>query len=495
MKENSTFFGAYGEFGNMNATVGENGSFTPEGVARSNMDYSIGYSSAALSLIELALKSDDILNSVDYLVYPICFNMRHAIELQLKEFWYSLEKLSQYRKVTLENHRILKIKADPSLKKKLQAFPNMKESVTHDIGIFWNLITEYAPIIDRRFIDVILLISEILSDIAEIDPTGQTFRYPSDTVSKVHLVDTPLINIHALKIRFKYLREVMYFLDDLINNMMYEYSWCTITAHLSYFDIISAAYDMKPFIGKEEPYYKLAKNEIIKKYKISSNEYSKLIKLIDCNYCINSIIEYDNEPIYLNINDLIIFFDVLKKLHPSPKSIERTKEDSNSCTEDLLKEFINTDYLESMKKKKIVIQEFLNTLRPEKLAEICSLYDYHKEKKYFEIYKNILEEKSSYYNNIYNDKHTLYNEMKYYFDKANFFDGVLFGLWSLNMKSIFKTVIEKYKLSEACWYNKLMSGKLYNSLSSYNEYNIEIDKFAEKLRKNNKLISLLRCSD
>jgi hypothetical protein len=119
MTENSTFFGAHGGFSRANATVGENGSFVPEGVARSNMDYSIGYSSAALSLIDLALESDDVLNSVDYLVYPICFNMRHAIELQLKEFWRSLEKLSQYRKVALEEHRIIKIKADPSLKKKV----------------------------------------------------------------------------------------------------------------------------------------------------------------------------------------------------------------------------------------------------------------------------------------------------------------------------------------------------------------------------------------
>ena len=58
MTENSTFFGAHGDFASANATVGENGSFAPEGMPRSNMDYSIGYSSAALSLIDLALKSD-----------------------------------------------------------------------------------------------------------------------------------------------------------------------------------------------------------------------------------------------------------------------------------------------------------------------------------------------------------------------------------------------------------------------------------------------------
>jgi len=112
MKENNTFFGANGHYSEVNATVGNNGSFKPEGVARSNMDYSIGYSSAALALIELAIESQEVRNSVDYLVYPICFNMRHAVELQLKELWRTLEELSKYREVALNEHRENKIKLD-----------------------------------------------------------------------------------------------------------------------------------------------------------------------------------------------------------------------------------------------------------------------------------------------------------------------------------------------------------------------------------------------
>ncbi|MFV8980674.1 hypothetical protein [Serratia fonticola] len=495
MKENSTFFGANGKFSNVNATVGENGSFAPEGVARSNMDYSIGYSSAALSLIDLALESNDTSNSVDYLVYPICFNMRHAIELQLKEFWRSLEKLSHYRKVTLEEHRVFKIKENPSLKKGLKAFPEVKESTTHDIGIFWDLISEYAPIIDRRFLDVILLMSEILSDIAEIDPTGQTFRYPSDTISKVHLVDTPLINIYALKIRFTYLRKVMCFLDDLIKWMKYEYSWCNITAHLSYFDIISAANDMKQFIGKEEPYYKSAKSEILKKYKISSNEYSRLIKAVDCNYCINSIIGNDNQPIYLNIDDFILFFNTLDELSPFEEYLDKTNQVGFNYVEYSPGKLFDEGYFEKIKKKIFIIQSFLDALSPEKLAEICSLYDYHKEIKYFEIYKDILDKKASYYKNIHFDKKELYNEIKYYFDKTNFFEGVLSSLWSLNMKSIFQEIIDKYKLSDAYWYKGLISGELHNSLSFYDEYVFKMSKLTDELSKNDRVISILRSDD
>ncbi|HBM3126404.1 TPA: hypothetical protein LVL98_006121 [Klebsiella michiganensis] len=495
MTENSTFFGAHGDFASANATVGENGSFAPEGMPRSNMDYSIGYSSAALSLIDLALKSDEVLNSVDYLVYPICFNMRHAIELQLKEFWGSLEKLSQYRKVALEEHRTIKIKATPSLKKSLHAFPDVKESTTHDIGIFWDLIGEYAPIIDRRFLDVILLVSEIISDIAEIDPTGQTFRYPSDTISKVHLVDTPLISIHALKIRFTFLRKVMHFLDDLIREVKYEYSWCNITAHLSYFDIISAAYDMQPFIGKAEPYYKLAKKEIINKYKLSSNEYSKLIKLIDCNYCINGIIQIDNKPIHLDINDLILFFDVLNKLNPFEEYLARINQRGNNHTKYSLRGSYGEDHFDAIKRKRTVIQDFLDALSPEKLAEICSLYDFHKEPSYFEMYKDILREKSLYFNKVYGDKKAFHTEIKYYFDKNNFFEGVIFSLWRLNIKSIFQEIIDRYNLSGFHWYEKLINGERHNSLSFYEWYNIKMNALADELKRNERIIYLLRRGD
>ena len=53
--ENDTFSG--GETTHLNATVGNNGSFAPEGEARSNTDYALGFSSAALELIRAAKES------------------------------------------------------------------------------------------------------------------------------------------------------------------------------------------------------------------------------------------------------------------------------------------------------------------------------------------------------------------------------------------------------------------------------------------------------
>ncbi|PWK09869.1 transcriptional regulator [Pantoea ananatis] len=492
MKENNTFFGAHGHYSDVNATVGNNGSFRPEGVARSNMDYSIGYSSAALALIELALKSQELRNSVDYLVYPICFNMRHAVELQLKEFWRALEGLSKYREVALNAYREVKIKSNQLDRGKVRSFPEIKESVTHDIGIFWGLICEYAPIIDNRFSDIISLATEIIEDIAEIDPTGQTFRYPANTESLVHLVDTPLINILALKIRFEALIEILDFLDIQIKDIKYEYSWCKITAHLSRFDIISAAYKMKPFLGQESTYCKLAKKSIMQEFNISSNEYSKLISAIENDYSINGIICFDNTTKHLDVKDLIYILDRLNDLHPFKDDIAKSKNITTGFTKYVPGQTFNEEYYDKMHKRRETICNIIEEITHVKLAELCALYDLSKEKKYTEIYfagiKSNLKEITA----ALSDKKILFRMISHYFDKTNFLEGVMSSLWSLNMTKIFFELVRRYDLSEALWYPKLISGERHNSLADYQIYKDKLAEAEDKLIKANKSIQYLR---
>lgn len=147
--ENDTFSG--GETIHLNATVGHNGSFAPEGEARSNTDYALGFSSAALELIRSAKESSELRTHLDYLVYPICFNMRHAVELRLKKWWKDLSILATQRDVKLKQYRDAKVAKDRSLKGTLMPFPTIDEASTHNLSKLWSLISEYAPIIDSRF--------------------------------------------------------------------------------------------------------------------------------------------------------------------------------------------------------------------------------------------------------------------------------------------------------------------------------------------------------
>ncbi|HDT4900448.1 TPA: hypothetical protein QHO58_002648, partial [Proteus mirabilis] len=313
MRKNNTFVRANPT--KFNATTGRNGSFQDNDNPRSNIFYAIGFETAALEIINIALNSSNN-NDIDCLVYPICFNMRHAIELRLKKLWLDLEILSRFRWEALQEHRKTKLAQNSNLKKtEIAPFPKIKALQYHDIGVLWKNISEYAPVIDSRFKDIIDILSEFIQDIADIDPTGQTFRYPSDNESKTHLLETPLININILNFRFSNLRSGMNYLDELSNNLINEYSSLrefnidkeqykkdtriSHTKKLSYFNIIEITYNMSRFIEEGNYRSKSSKEYIKNNFNLSSNEYGKVINIIENDFFINNILNLENKLIYL----------------------------------------------------------------------------------------------------------------------------------------------------------------------------------------------------
>ncbi|WP_053979626.1 hypothetical protein [Marinagarivorans algicola] len=65
-----------------NACVGKNGD-------PSYAEYANGFCDAALHLIDAAIER----TAMDEQIYPICFNMRHAIELRLKQYVFALKSI------------------------------------------------------------------------------------------------------------------------------------------------------------------------------------------------------------------------------------------------------------------------------------------------------------------------------------------------------------------------------------------------------------------
>lgn len=169
--ENSSF--KRGEPTWANACVGDNGQ-------PSYIEYAKGFSTAANSLIFNVLATRGAKFSPDLLIYPICFNMRHAVELHLKGTADFLINFSSKRPPTIEF--------------------NLASS--HDIGIIWSFIKTNSMRIDSRYSIIIQKMDQTISDIAKIDPTGQTFRYAFDKESKKHLIETYLINVKVLHDKF-----------------------------------------------------------------------------------------------------------------------------------------------------------------------------------------------------------------------------------------------------------------------------------------------------
>ncbi|EMK3317953.1 TPA: transcriptional regulator [Vibrio vulnificus] len=494
MLENNTF--SVGMDSKFNATVGFNGSGAPVGEARSNIDYAIGFSSAALELIDVALKSEKLENSIDYLVYPICFNMRHAVELQLKKWWQDLAKLADYRKVKLTEHKNSKIKASPELRGKIKPFPDLDEASTHDLRIIWSLIEEYAPLIDSRFINFIGLLAPFIYDLAEMDSTGQTFRYPSSNESQVHLDETPIINIEILKVRFTNLVEILRLLEDVSNEMLYEYGWSNITNNLSHFDIIKATYHTAKFLDNQIPYYKAAKASTLKQFEISSNEYSRLVKIYQNDKTINHILKMENQPEYLDLGTLTTFFDILDRVYPMKDYVDKYSKPSTDFAFDIGSVF-GEEAIEKMRLKRQAIIEVSEELSLDQIAEIYALYEFHRQPCYIGIFESELnrniDELKAYKDRL--DSSEIHAFIKHFFEKTNLIQGVLTTMWVLNMKPLVRELATKYNLVKVPWFNKLEKEQMRNGLSEYEWLESEVKKLHLITEKANQSIQSLRWTD
>ncbi|MGQ7263566.1 hypothetical protein [Vreelandella sp. V005] len=249
MRKNLTF--RAGEPFWANACVGSNGE--PD-----YYNYAKGFSEAANLLIKSALSENGCQYPVDTFIYPICFNMRHSVELRLKGAVECLAAIAELR--------------DP--------LPNYNLEGSHDIGRIWDYFKLGAAKVDSRIDLYTFILDDYILDIAEVDATGQTFRYPYNILNEKHLMEIDNINIRLLYDRFKSLE---LFLDSLNNFMLElkgEYNLGTYTKKLGRPQILDIAMQLpdKEHWGKAE--FKLLKDKLKSKYLIGSKELSLAVEKI-----------------------------------------------------------------------------------------------------------------------------------------------------------------------------------------------------------------------
>ncbi|WP_288689012.1 hypothetical protein [uncultured Acinetobacter sp.] len=96
--DNKTFTGSGPTWAN--ACVGDNGQ-------PNYIEYSKGYSKAANLLLNYILNSKG--EQIDHLIYPICFNMRHSIELRLKGAIEEIRLLAHIKKIDLPCFNLIRL--------------------------------------------------------------------------------------------------------------------------------------------------------------------------------------------------------------------------------------------------------------------------------------------------------------------------------------------------------------------------------------------------
>lgn len=247
---NKTFRGAHPTWAN--ACVGENG-------APGIIDYASGFAAAANALLDGAIATQGNELTVDTLVYPVCFTMRHAIELFLKSTADDLISIGEMRGVAL---------------------PLFIHKESHDLGVIWRYVKGHSITTDERLAEIVRGLDEYVLDVAAMDASGQVFRYPFDLENKKHLTEIGIINFLVLKVRFNEVERLLLELSRMTVNLVQEYRWGTFTKKLSRHQLRQLATELPPRSAWKEASFDDVKVALKAKYNLSNNDFCKALKLI-----------------------------------------------------------------------------------------------------------------------------------------------------------------------------------------------------------------------
>lgn len=194
----------------------------------------------------------------DEIIYPIVFCARHRIELFLK----------------MQIRVIAGIKDGATV-------PEPKLMRTHDLRDLWDMYVEVARLCDPRFESFILVVELAILEFAEVDPTGETFRYAYDNNNKKHLEDKiSLINVEVFYSAFCTLSKALKELEVLADFLHVEYCTGTYTKFASRLLVEEISKDLPLRTSWGDDGFREVKKEIAEKYGLSQRNLSEVIGLI-----------------------------------------------------------------------------------------------------------------------------------------------------------------------------------------------------------------------
>lgn len=235
------------------ACVGDNGGTT-------NDDILAGFKDVVLIIInDIKFGS----GTEDELIYPLVFAIRHCVELSLKISINLIKDICDIKSVLFEIEE-----------KKLH---------THDIEELSSFIKQLYKV-DRRMADLFDIALEYTKDFY-FDKQSDIFRYECNLEGKELLKELHISHICIEILEKKFLR--MYeLLDNAIyslSQMQNEYSVKTFTKELSRNDIEQISKELMPITRWKEDKFDDNRNEIKRKYGLSSNALSNAIDYVKKN--------------------------------------------------------------------------------------------------------------------------------------------------------------------------------------------------------------------
>lgn len=412
-EQNATFKGWEPTWAN--ACVGENGN--PQ-----IYEYASGYASAANILLDQVIGNEGVSLYVDTFIYPICFNMRHAIELFLKAAAVSLEQLTKIRSSVI---------------------PVFDLAGSHDLGNIWAYVRKHALSFDQRFVKLVEGLDQYVVDVAEIDATGQVFRYPFDLDNNKHLTSVSVINVVILKRRWAIFERLLRSLNRLTDDLLTEYGWGAFTAKLSRLQLARIATTLPSRDRWSSPEFDQAKSAVRKEYNLSSNDFSKALKVIQSRrelaaFCVHVI------PIPgLDVAALGRFLDIWLKEHDLSKIAAPPAEFDPGL------DFSEPNFVEMIshhEKSAKLRNEIVETMKPDAFAALCALFYFDRDENFSEIFEKLLAQYQKKAGNYADAPATYLDDARHLLEKTSALTSILNSLNFLGQTEVVNAVIDRYQL-------------------------------------------------
>lgn len=428
--KNATFCGADPSWAN--ACVGNNGN---PGYA----DYAEGFSSAANVLIEQVISGGGLSLNVDSLIYPVCFNMRHSVELRLKG---AIEELGY---VASKKGKVLRFDLVGS----------------HDIGNIWLFFKEQSESLDERYVELNKKVESTIGDLAEVDATGQVFRYPENNENQKHLTDVASINFFRIREKFSTLENGLKSLHRVNVWLREEYSQGTFTDKFSRPMLYRLARNLPPKNSWASPEFGLVKRDLMERYGVSSRELSRAIEKIKRHYYLASIIASPLKLRGVSPEQIFEFFECW-----TPQNLHNQENESSGnlfCYMTVDSEKMIREIVERTQGGQTAWNYFLNIMSPEYLAGIRALFYFARDKRYVEYYDELYESQlSESFSCFDSGEACVKRSFMHIFNKTNAIDNILIALYALGYVELAEEVLNRYGAGFSFhWLEDARSGKLF----------------------------------
>lgn len=400
----------------LNACVGDNGCVN-------YFEYAEGFSLAANALLDKVIEGGGIQTSPDYFIYPICFNMRHSIELRLKGAIEELVKVAKSvnKELVHDKYSILSQKGKVNI------------IYVHNIKAIWDFFKTNALKLDERYKYILADLEQHIIDIANIDPTGQTFRYPKSKESKKHLIDVGgIISCQVLKTEFEKLHHNLDKLFHFTNDILEEYHLSSVKDGISRITLNLIALNFRNIKSSED--FINAKVLVRKKFNLSSRKLNSAIERIKLHFEFAPIVDERNVLLGITEHELIEVVQYWIKLNPQIFEARKTGLVWLSATD------FDFDEMQKEREEQLsMLCELKDKLSIEYSAGLHALFYFSRDRiDYSERYNDIYLLEKEYPNAQETFLHV--------FNKTTLLENILVSLFYLGFERLAEQVISQFNL-------------------------------------------------